>query len=288
LLQSVCNRFGLVLAAKTRHATLILFIVFAPLAWPLSKLIDYFLGREVREIYSEEKLKTLIKVQAKKMEEAAQDILARIADFPKKTVEDMMTPMEDTFVISSSDRLDVKVQSVMEMHIMSGYTTSVIWALLQLLVTILEKGYTRIPVFEEKNRLNLTAVLNVKDLATMTIDHRSTVQQFMSKIDDSRKQMRFVLASQRGEALMQEMMKGDQHLCAVMKFSYGRYRVVGLITLEDVIEEVFGDIEDDSDKMWNNRRAGVHKDQQTLDWFRTSEAEQFAGLGVNATLRLIQ
>ncbi|KAK6047334.1 hypothetical protein COOONC_15161, partial [Cooperia oncophora] len=127
-----------------------------------------------------------------------------------------------------------------------------------------------------------------KDLATMTIDHRSTVQQFMSKIDDSRKQMRFVLASQRGEALMQEMMKGDQHLCAVMKFSYGRYRVVGLITLEDVIEEVFGDIEDDSDKMWNNRRAGVHKDQQTLDWFRTSEAEQFAGLGVNATLRLIQ
>ncbi|KAK6021240.1 hypothetical protein OSTOST_13097, partial [Ostertagia ostertagi] len=69
---SVCNRFGLMLAAKTRHATLLLFIVCAPVAWPLSKLIDYFLGREVREIYSEEKLKTLIKVQAKKMEEAAQ------------------------------------------------------------------------------------------------------------------------------------------------------------------------------------------------------------------------
>lgn len=36
------------------------------------------------------------------------DILARIADFPKKTIEDMMTPMEDAFIISGSDRLDVK------------------------------------------------------------------------------------------------------------------------------------------------------------------------------------
>ncbi|KAK5976654.1 hypothetical protein GCK32_018734 [Trichostrongylus colubriformis] len=122
----------------------------------------------------------------------------------------------------------------------------------------------------------------------MSIDHRSTVQQFMSQIDDSRKQMRYVLAAQKGEAVMQEMMKGDHHLCAVIKFSYGRYRVIGIITFEDVIEEVFGDIEDDSDKMWNNRRAGIHKDQQTLDWFRTSETERSSGLGVNATLRLIQ
>ncbi|VDM60231.1 unnamed protein product [Angiostrongylus costaricensis] len=97
--QSVCNRFGLTLAAKTRHVTLLLFIICAPVAWPFSKVIDYILGREVREIYSEEKLKALIKVQSKKMEEAAQgDILARIVDFPKKTVQDMMTPMEDAFV----------------------------------------------------------------------------------------------------------------------------------------------------------------------------------------------
>ncbi|EYC38771.1 hypothetical protein Y032_0697g1615 [Ancylostoma ceylanicum] len=95
---------------------------------------------QVREIYSEEKLKTLIKVQSKKMEEAAQgDILARIADFPKKTVQDMMTPMEDAFVLSGSETLDLK-----------------------LLVTILEKGYTRIPVFEEKNKSNISTVLNVK------------------------------------------------------------------------------------------------------------------------------
>ncbi|EYC38773.1 hypothetical protein Y032_0697g1615 [Ancylostoma ceylanicum] len=97
-------------------------------------------GLTVREIYSEEKLKTLIKVQSKKMEEAAQgDILARIADFPKKTVQDMMTPMEDAFVLSGSETLDLK-----------------------LLVTILEKGYTRIPVFEEKNKSNISTVLNVK------------------------------------------------------------------------------------------------------------------------------
>ncbi|VDO96485.1 unnamed protein product [Heligmosomoides polygyrus] len=174
---------------------------------------------QVREVYSEDKLKALIKVQSKKMEEAAQgDILARIADFPKKTIEDMMTPMEDAFIISGSDRLD-------------------------LLVTILEKGFTRIPVFEEKNRFNLFAMLNVKDLATLKFEHRSTVQQFMSMVDVSRTQMRFVLAAQRGESLMYEMMKGDHHLCGVIRFSYGRYRVVGLITFEDVIEEVFGDIE---------------------------------------------
>lgn len=47
--QSVCNRSGLKLAAKTRHITLLLFIVCAPVAWPLSKVVDYVLGREVRQ-----------------------------------------------------------------------------------------------------------------------------------------------------------------------------------------------------------------------------------------------
>ncbi|KAL6735481.1 hypothetical protein Aduo_005919 [Ancylostoma duodenale] len=200
------------------------------------------------------------------MEEAAQgDILARIADFPKKTVQDMMTPMEDAFVLSGSETLDLK-----------------------LLVTILEKGYTRIPVYEEKNKSNISTVLNVKDLATMTIDHRWTVQQVIGQLDATRTQMRFVLAAQKGESLMQEMMKGEHHLCAVIRFSYSRYKVVGLITFEDVIEEVFGDIEDDSDKMWNSRRAGIHKDQETLEWFRQTEWETRTGLNVNATMKLIQ
>uniref|UniRef100_A0A1I7X5D5 Cyclic nucleotide-binding domain-containing protein n=1 Tax=Heterorhabditis bacteriophora TaxID=37862 RepID=A0A1I7X5D5_HETBA len=55
--------------------------------------------------------------------------------------------------------------------------------------------------------------------------------------------MRFVLATQKGEAVMREMMKGDHHICTVMKFNYDRYFIVGLITFEDVIEELFGDQE---------------------------------------------
>ncbi|EYC38769.1 hypothetical protein Y032_0697g1614 [Ancylostoma ceylanicum] len=131
-------------------------------------------------------------------------------------------------------------------------------------------------------------MFTMKDLATMTIDHRWTVQQVIGQIDPARTQMRFVLAAQKGESVMQEMMKGEHHLCAVIRFSYSRYKVVGLITFEDVIEEVFGDIEDDSDKMWNSRRAGIHKDQETLEWFRQTEWEKRTGLNVNATLKLIQ
>ncbi|KAK6736862.1 hypothetical protein RB195_019512 [Necator americanus] len=221
---------------------------------------------QVREIFSEEKLKTLIKVQSKKMEVAAQgDILARIADFPKKTVQEMMTPMEDAFVLSDCNKLDLK-----------------------LLVAILEKGYTRIPVYADKKKSNISAVLNVKDLATMTIDQNWTVRDVISRVDPVRSQMRFVLASQKGESVMQEMMKGEHHLCGVIRFAYTRYKVIGIITFEDVIEEVFGDIEDDSDKMWNSRRAGIHKDQQTLEWFRQTETERGNGLNVNAMLKLIQ
>ncbi|CAJ0605534.1 unnamed protein product, partial [Cylicocyclus nassatus] len=267
--QSICNRFGLEIAASTRHITLLLFIICAPVAYPLSRIIDYVLGREVREIYSEEKLEALIKVQSKQMEEAAQgDIIARIADFPKKTVEEMMTPIEDAFILSSSDTLDQK-----------------------LLAAILEKGYTRIPVYEERNKSNISTVLNVKacgDLATSTIDRNWKVKDVISQCDDARTQMRFVLASQKGEAVMQEMMKGEHHLCGVIRFAYGRYKIVGIITFEDVIEEVFGEIEDDSDKLWNSRRAGIHKDQQTLDWFRETEEERGPALPVNAMLKLIQ
>lgn len=40
--------------------------------------------------------------------------------------------------------------------------------------------------------------------------------------------------------------------------------------------------------MWNSRRAGIHKDQETLEWFRQTEWEKQTGLNVNATLKLIQ
>uniref|UniRef100_A0A1I7X5B1 CBS domain-containing protein n=1 Tax=Heterorhabditis bacteriophora TaxID=37862 RepID=A0A1I7X5B1_HETBA len=80
-------------------------------------------------------------------------------------VQDMMTPIEDAFLLNSTDQLDNK-----------------------LLVTIVEKGYTRVPVYKE-NRSNISMVLNVKDLVTAKFDQEYTINNLIDKLNSMRSQV---------------------------------------------------------------------------------------------------
>jgi metal transporter CNNM len=58
--QAVCARFGLTIGFHTAWLVRALVVVFAPLGWPLSKLLDVLVGREAFEGYSRKELNELI------------------------------------------------------------------------------------------------------------------------------------------------------------------------------------------------------------------------------------
>lgn len=60
--QAVCSRHGLAIGAKTIYITKVVMVITWPLAYPISKVLDWVLGEEIGAVYTRERLKELVKV----------------------------------------------------------------------------------------------------------------------------------------------------------------------------------------------------------------------------------
>lgn len=60
--QAICSRHGLAVGAKTIMVTKAIMVITFPLAYPVSKLLDYLLGEEIGNVYNRERLKELVRV----------------------------------------------------------------------------------------------------------------------------------------------------------------------------------------------------------------------------------
>ncbi|CAJ0929970.1 unnamed protein product [Ranitomeya imitator] len=154
------------------------------------------------------------------------NIIQGALELRTKTVEDVMTKVEDCFMLRSDAILDFNTMS-----------------------SIMESGYTRIPVYENE-RFNIVDILYVKDLAFVDPDDctpLSTITRFYSH------PVHFVFSDTKLDAVLEEFKKGKSHLAIVQKVNNDGegdpfYEVMGLVTLEDVIEEIIkSEILDESD-----------------------------------------
>ncbi|MCP9264793.1 ER lumen protein-retaining receptor [Dirofilaria immitis] len=224
---AICNRRGLQIASKTRYITWFAMIVLSPVVWPISKILDAALG--------------------------FQEILKNAINLPRIRVGNVMTKINEAFLLSTTDALDNKM-----------------------ILSIVEKGYSRIPVYEGSKRSKVIAVLNVKDLITTDFNRGIIVIDILKKLNYL-KQVRFVCEEMQVKPLMNEM-EGQNfasepkgyisHLAMVVKYDSKSYSLIGLITLDDIIEEIFGEMKDELFQ-WTNRRIGLHRDHATFDWLRS-------------------
>ncbi|ELK14797.1 Metal transporter CNNM3 [Pteropus alecto] len=133
-----------------------------------------------------------------------------------RTVEDVLTPLEDCFMLDAGTVLDFGV-----------------------LASIMQSGHTRIPVYEEE-RSNIVDMLYLKDLAFVDPEDctpLSTITRFYNH------PLHFVFNDTKLDAVLEEFKRGKSHLAIVQKVNNEGegdpfYEVLGLVTLEDVIEEV--------------------------------------------------
>lgn len=181
--QAICSRHGLAVGAKTMWITKIFMVLTFPIAFPLSKLLDVILGDELGQVYSREKLAELIKLGADKQDIKRDElnIIAGALQLTKKSALDVMTTIEDVYMVEYSATLDFETMTA-----------------------ILHTGYTRVPVYEE-NRLNIVALLNVKDLAFVDPDDKiplKTVCKFYNH------PITFVFEDTSLDQLLEEFKKG--------------------------------------------------------------------------------
>jgi len=103
----------------------------------------------------------------------------------------------------------------------------------------MERGHSRIPVWEE-NRDQIVGILYVKDL----LHHWRTETAVGLSLRALMRKPYFVPEQKPISELLREMKSRKLHLAVVLD-EYGG--TAGIITIEDVIEEIFGDIEDEYD-----------------------------------------
>ena len=137
------------------------------------------------------------------------DIFRNALEFSEVTVRACMVPRKEMKVIELNDSLE------------------------ELVSLFVDTGFSRIPVYEHSVD-HIIGYIHSKDLFT----GRKTIQELL-------RPLRFVEEDFRAQKLLAAMTKNRESLAVVVD-EYGG--TSGMVTLEDLIEEIFGEIRDESDK----------------------------------------
>ncbi|MFO1423815.1 MAG: transporter associated domain-containing protein [Candidatus Competibacteraceae bacterium] len=145
---------------------------------------------------------------------------------------DALAMMEGVMQVSETQVRDVMIPRAQMMVLERD------WSLERLIAEIVESGHSRFPVIEE-SKDNVIGILIVKDLLAHAFDRREDF--------DLRALLRpakFIPESKRLNVLLKEF-RGNRLHMAIVVDEYGG--VAGLITIEDVLEEIVGEIDDEHD-----------------------------------------
>ncbi|NXS92010.1 CNNM1 protein, partial [Jacana jacana] len=245
---SVCSRHGLAIASRTLCLTRLLMLAAFPLCYPLSRLLDWALRQEL-SVLSAGPHGDLVREELAMVQGAL--------ELRTKVVEDVLTPLADCFMLRADAVLDFATVS-----------------------EILRSGYTRIPVYEGDRRDNIVDLLFVKDLAFVDPDDCTPLQTVTRFY---RRPLHCVFNDTRLDTLLEEFKKGKSHLAIVQRVNNEGegdpfYEVMGIVTLEDVIEEIIkSEILDETDLYTDNRKKErvPHRGRKPQDFsiFRLSDSE---------------
>ncbi|ROV92103.1 hypothetical protein VSDG_07537 [Cytospora chrysosperma] len=223
--QSVCVRYGLAIGGYMSTPVLLMMYLMAPVAWPTAKLLDWILGEDHGTVYKKSGLKTLVTLhhnmgpQAQRLNEDEVTIIGAVLELKEKPVHDVMTPMDDVFVLSEEAVLD---EEMIDM--------------------ILSAGYSRIPIHEAGNPTNYIGMLLVKILITYDPEDSKKVRDFpLATLPETRPETSCL-------DIINFFQEGKSHMVLVSESPGDDHGALGVVTLEDVIEELIGEeIIDESD-----------------------------------------
>ncbi len=144
-----------------------------------------------------------------------------------------------------------------------------------ILPEVIESGHSRFPVVDDK-RENILGILLAKDLLSLAGNGEATFD-----LRDMIRPVAFVPESKRLNILLREFRERRNHLAIVVD-EYGG--ISGLVTIEDVIEQIVGEIDDEHD-LAEDDNIRRHRDQRYTVKARTTieEFSEYFGVQWNST-----
>ncbi len=203
-------------------AYLVLFLVVKPLDW-LGRVGTRLLGRplasEEHPLVSLEDLDALVKLGDSEeiFEQEERDMIDRILELPDTVAREIMIPRTDMVCLE----INTPMEGVLEVAI--------------------ESRHSRLPIYDGGID-NIIGILHVKDMLEWWQRGKPILLREMIKIKN--RPPFFVPMSKKVNELFQELRRHKQHL-AILVDEYGG--TAGMVTLEDIIEEIVGDIRDEYD-----------------------------------------
>jgi CBS domain containing-hemolysin-like protein len=241
---------------------------FVALAHAIVRLVLRFFGGpqvDTRQFVSREELKALLQLEPGEAAVSTQEaeMIDKIFDLGDTTVREVMVPLVDGVMLPD--------------------TASVADA-----VTLIgQRGFSRIPIYGQRET-NVVGVVTAMDLLRRGGQARGVTEIMRPPT--------FVPETKRIDDLLREMQKGRTQLALVVD-EYGG--ATGLVTLEDIVEQIVGEIHDEHDRTpatverlpdgsyWVAARTHIDELNEALDWaLPKQDYETVAGL-VLATLHRI-
>ncbi|MCX8532306.1 hemolysin family protein [Chryseobacterium luquanense] len=203
----------------------VFYTVFKPFIWLMNLMSNGFLRlikihpASEQEIHSTEELQLLVKQSADsgEIEEENYEIIKNAFDFTDHSAKQIMVPRQNITSIDFADDLNEIINKIME------------------------SGYSRIPVYENSID-NVIGVFYTKEIIREFVKRKGELSH-----DDLRELMRdsfFVVGSKKISDLLKIFQQKKQHLAIVIDEFGG---TEGIITLEDILEELVGEIQDEED-----------------------------------------
>lgn len=138
----------------------------APVAWPIAKLLDYVLGADEQHTYKKAELKSFLQFHRTGEEPLRDDeiaILNGVLELNTKNVEEIMTPMKDTVILSSDTILGHTAVDNMYVLARSSFLS---FPSLNPCYSLLS-GYSRFPVHEPGNPTSFIGLLLIKKVSSL-------------------------------------------------------------------------------------------------------------------------
>jgi putative hemolysin len=196
------------------------------LFWPLIFALNFIprlhgANDNGQDAVTEDELRTMVEVveEEGEIKEEEKEYITNIFEFDDTSCSEIMTPRADMFVIDASDEFDIQ--------------------------TTLKTGFTRIPVIEDYID-NIIGILHVKDLFSSF--QRLSKENATASLDVKKimKNPYFIPESKKLDSLLKDFKVKKSHMAVVVDEHGG---VSGIVTLEDVVEEIIGEIVDETDRM---------------------------------------
>ncbi len=201
----------------------LIYFLFLPFSILIDKGMNWLIGilkireREEDKLLQSSEINALLELgqEQGELEADEKEMIHSIFEFGDTIVREIMIPRTDMVCVSNDTSTD------------------------DLILLIKEKGHTRIPVYEETID-QIRGIINAKDLLPSVLNKRNNI----NLIRLARPAL-FVPESKKIDDLLRLFQKERQHMAIVVD-EYGG--TAGLVTLEDVVEEIVGEIRDEYDQ----------------------------------------